>query len=218
MRTPADAVAWLRHEAAHPSADWTALCERLARSAYGLPANYPTAEAHAAAIPADRRHGHNPGPAGGLVLYRNSGAGHIVVLLGDGHGGRGWRAMTNDSPQRRGRVHEVDDARTLAPWCHAREWFTADPWWTPSNAHRLAWGTTSTAPGFPGTIRQGSTGAAVRAWQAEMIRRGRISDNPANRDGVCGPGMVRALRALQAAEGIVVDGVGGPQTWTALVT
>jgi peptidoglycan hydrolase-like protein with peptidoglycan-binding domain len=51
-----------------------------------------------------------------------------------------------------------------------------------------------------------------------MIRRGRIADNPANRDGVCGPGMDRALRALQAAEGIVVDGVGGPQTWTALVT
>jgi hypothetical protein len=210
MRSVSGALSWFdAHSHDH---GWERRCEEMARTAYGLGAHFATAALHFAAVPASRRHGHTQPPAGALVIYRNNGAGHIVVATG-----HGWACWTNDSPDRRGTPHVYADARDLAPWCHAAEWYACDPWWSDSAALRLSW-TRPAAPPFPGTVRQGSTGSAVRAWQNEMIRRGRIADNAANRDGVFGPGMARAVRALQTAERIAVDGVAGPQTWTALTT
>ena len=50
-----------------------------------------------------------------------------------------------------------------------------------------------------------------------MIAHGVIKDNPANRDGVYGKGMERAVRRLQASWGWEdADGRAGPHTWRTL--
>lgn len=75
----------------------------------------------------------------------------------------------------------------------------------------------STAPGKPGstviavppgprpTIRQGSSGEAVKEWQRVI---GVASD------GKFGPGTAAATKTWQKARGLSADGVVGPGTWT----
>jgi hypothetical protein len=214
MRTPSDMLAWMAHEAAHPTADWSGYCERLARTAYGLGAVYATATEHFLDVPAQYRHGHStPPPAGAHLIFRNNGAGHIVTATG-----HNWEVYTNDSPSRRGRVHLVADGRTLASWCHATDWYAADPYFQ-GQKHILRWGGSSAnvSANFPGTIRPGARGNAVRTWQNEMIRHHFIADNSANRDGYYGPGMERAVRSMQGQLHVPVDGICGNVTWQALV-
>jgi hypothetical protein len=209
MRTPQQALDWLAHEAAHPTQDWAGYCERLARTAYGLPAVYPDAAAHFADVPTAHRHGTaTPPPAGAHLIYRNSGKGHIVTATG-----HGWQVWTNDSPVKRGRVHLIDDGRTLAPWCHATAWYAADPWFR-GQTHTLRWGTS--APPFPGTITPGARGSAVRAWQAEMVRLGWLADTPGNADGFYGEATQRKARDMQRRLGVPVDAILGPVTYSAM--
>lgn len=211
MRSPSDALAWLAHEAAHPTQNWAGYCERLARTAYGLGAVYPTATDHFLDVPASYRHGHStPPPGGAHLIFRNRGAGHIVTATG-----HGWQVYTNDSPAQRGRVHLVADGRTLAPWCHATDWFAADPFFD-GQKHVLRWGA-APAPSFPGTIRPGARGNTVKVWQTEMIHHRFIAETPANHDGVYGPGMERAVRDMQGRLHVPVDAIAGPTTWNALV-
>jgi hypothetical protein len=129
MRSPDDALAWLERQRASGSTAWHNLCESLCRQAYGLPAHFPSAEAHANAIPSSFRHDHDTPARGDLVLYRNGGAGHIVVATG-----RGWECYTNDYGGR-GRV-TLADARNLVSWCRATSWYVADAWWSASNYTR----------------------------------------------------------------------------------
>lgn len=126
MRTPDAALTYLREQERSGSTAWAGLCEKLARSAYGLPAHYSSANLHAAAIPAAFRHGHELPRTGDLVLYRNATHGHIVVATGNG-----WECYTNDYGGR-GRVTRTD-ARNLVSWCGASEWFVADAWWSSTN-------------------------------------------------------------------------------------
>jgi hypothetical protein len=69
---------------------------------------------------------------------------------------------------------------------------------------------------FPGTVRRGSTGNAVKAWQAQMIAKHFIPDTPSNHDGVFGAGMESAAKDMQRALHVTVDGICGSVTWTAL--
>ena len=63
------------------------------------------------------------------------------------------------------------------------------------------------------TIRQGSTGNAVRALQSQLTAHG----FPTTVDGNFGPGTAAGVRAFQGANGFAVDGVVGPRTWQGLV-
>lgn len=69
------------------------------------------------------------------------------------------------------------------------------------------------APPYPGTVRRGAVGGAVRVWQ-EGLRR-RSYDIAA--DGVFGPATDNAVRSWQSRCGLVVDGIAGPATWHQLV-
>lgn len=129
MRDTPRTLEWLDYQRASGSTAWHNMCESLARQARGIPAHYPSANAHAAAVPASFRHGHEPPSAGDLVLYVNSTYGHIVTATG-----RGWDCYTNDYGGR-GRV-TITDARNLVSWCHASSWFVADAWWSPSTFAR----------------------------------------------------------------------------------
>jgi peptidoglycan hydrolase-like protein with peptidoglycan-binding domain len=70
------------------------------------------------------------------------------------------------------------------------------------------------------TVKQGSTGDAVRGVQEEFKFRD-LSGDPANGvqiDGIFGPDTDAAVRGFQDALDITVDGIVGPVTWRALVS
>lgn len=64
------------------------------------------------------------------------------------------------------------------------------------------------------TVRLGSTGDDVRTLQAALRSRGFYTGAI---DGEFGPGTEAAVRAAQAAHGLEVDGIAGPQTLTAIL-
>lgn len=63
------------------------------------------------------------------------------------------------------------------------------------------------------TLAVGSKGVDVRTAQALLSAHG----HPAAPDGIFGPATQGAAQAFQAAEGLTIDGVVGPQTWGALI-
>lgn len=69
-------------------------------------------------------------------------------------------------------------------------------------------------PPFPGTVRRGDRGEAVRQVQQRLADRGWHIDV----DGIFGPQTERVVTQFQAEKGLVVDGIAGPQTWHALWT
>lgn len=62
-------------------------------------------------------------------------------------------------------------------------------------------------------IRQGATGAAVRTAQGLCIARGHLVIV----DGIFGPATAAAIRDVQAAARISIDGIIGPRTWPVLL-
>lgn len=69
------------------------------------------------------------------------------------------------------------------------------------------------APKFPGTIRAGSKGAAVKAWQRALNEDLGLKLKV---DGIAGRLTVSAIGRAQAAHRVTKDYVGGPNTWAAL--
>src|SRR5215218_7922435 len=63
------------------------------------------------------------------------------------------------------------------------------------------------------TLQEGSSGEAVEVLQRALQRAG---FDPGPIDGEFGPLTAEAVRSFQAARGLVVDGIVGPQTWSAL--
>ncbi len=71
---------------------------------------------------------------------------------------------------------------------------------------------------FPGTLRQGSTGTAVRELQYYLYLLGSYESSipVVSIDGVFGAATLAAVRAFQQYAGLTVDGVVGSLTWSAL--
>ena len=65
-------------------------------------------------------------------------------------------------------------------------------------------------------LRLGHQGTDVTEMQALLIKAGALTDKPANRDGVFGPGTHGAVQRFQAARKLAADGICGPNTWKAL--
>ena len=65
----------------------------------------------------------------------------------------------------------------------------------------------------PGWVRQGSTGATVRAVQLRLINYGFSCGRV---DGIFGRATDLALRRFQSMMGLTVDGIAGPESLTAL--
>ncbi len=96
---------------------------------------------------------------------------------------------------------------------------TADDFWGPAPAHAASAPTppAHAPPPFPGRNLQQPpimSGNNVRTWQAQMARRGW----PLTVDGQYGPASEAACQKFQAQVKLPVDGVVGPQTWTATWT
>ena len=86
---------------------------------------------------------------------------------------------------------------------------TATPAATPTTAPTTTPGATPTAVPFPGTLRRGSTGDAVRRAQQRLNELGYNCGTP---DGTYGTNTVNAVKAFQAKCGLTADGVLGSST------
>lgn len=62
-------------------------------------------------------------------------------------------------------------------------------------------------------LKAGASGEVVTTLQTQLKARG---FDPGPVDGVFGPGTEQAVRLFQQAQGMAVDGVVGPATWSAL--
>lgn len=71
-----------------------------------------------------------------------------------------------------------------------------------------------TATGLPRVLAPGMTGDDVRQLQERLVERGEVLGV----DGVYGPETTDVVRDFQARRGLLVDGLVGPQTWTATGT
>jgi murein L,D-transpeptidase YcbB/YkuD len=67
------------------------------------------------------------------------------------------------------------------------------------------------------TVRQGSTGNAVRAVQDQINFRNLRGGRTLSVDGIFGPSTRRAVVAFQQGIGLPADGTVGPATWPPLV-
>ena len=77
----------------------------------------------------------------------------------------------------------------------------------------------SLRPGdYPGVLKQGSTGTAVRELQYYLvILQAYYNSLPAvSIDGIFGPATARAVEAWQQMQGLTVDGIVGPATWQSI--
>ncbi len=65
--------------------------------------------------------------------------------------------------------------------------------------------------------RPGDTGPAVDIMIEALIAREQLPDTPESRDGSYEPADQQVVEAFQRAAGLTVDGIVGPQTWSALL-
>lgn len=66
---------------------------------------------------------------------------------------------------------------------------------------------------YPGSVRMGDRGDAVRAWQRALTERG--YDIAA--DGIYGPATHHVVLDWQARHGLIPDGIAGKRTWHTLL-
>jgi hypothetical protein len=80
------------------------------------------------------------------------------------------------------------------------------------------WQTTKArlAPKFPGTIRLGSRGTAVKTWQKELNAAKLPGVAKLTVDGIAGKLTSTAIRNAQLALHVTRDGIAGRDTWAAL--
>ncbi|MEW5739717.1 MAG: peptidoglycan-binding domain-containing protein [Myxococcota bacterium] len=71
----------------------------------------------------------------------------------------------------------------------------------------------------PAALHRGSTGPAVRALQDRLVKAGALSaSDVATGPGVYGPRTEAGVRRFQAAVGLPVTGIAGPETQAALAS
>lgn len=84
-RTVAEVMAFARGEIKSPDIDYSVLCQRFCRTAYGVPAWASSARKAWDAIPANRKHvGGKPtdAPRGALLYYDIGQFGHVAIAAG----------------------------------------------------------------------------------------------------------------------------------------
>lgn len=116
----ASALGFLNSQVQSGSTAWKQLCERLARTAYGLPGMFPSARAHFNAVPNAFRRGTNTAgaPAGALGFWNTGPYGHIAVSAG---GGNYYTNLSNGTVG-------VRSAANLNAWGQVMG--VTEPWWS----------------------------------------------------------------------------------------
>lgn len=130
------AMAFLDRQAASGASTWSNLCERLARTAYGMPGMYASALDHFRAIPDSKVHGKSTAtaPKGALGFWNTGPYGHIAISAG---GGRFYSNMSD------GKVRLVS-SELLNSWGPILG--VTEPWW--SNKYNASAGINGTLPTY----------------------------------------------------------------------
>jgi TP901 family phage tail tape measure protein len=117
------AISFLYGQIESGSTAWKQLCEKLARTAYGLPGMFPSALAHFRAIPANKKRNRDAegAPTGALGFWNTGPYGHIAVSTGNGS------FFTNLSDGTVG----IKSASQLANWGPLMG--VTEPWWSNKN-------------------------------------------------------------------------------------
>jgi hypothetical protein len=68
-------------------------------------------------------------------------------------------------------------------------------------------------PKYPGVVKLGDRGDAVKVWQLQFTRKGKRLAV----DGVFGPATHRVVMDWQTSHNLSVDGIAGPATWHSLL-
>lgn len=70
------------------------------------------------------------------------------------------------------------------------------------------------SPAYPGMVRMGDRGDAVRVWQRQLNEWGGYTGRHAlTVDGIFGPATNHVVVDFQRKRGLTVDGIAGPKTW-----
>ncbi len=79
-------------------------------------------------------------------------------------------------------------------------------------------GSTYSVSSFFTTVKQGSTGEAVKQLQMKLKSLGYkgADGKPLSTDGSCGKNTVHAIKNFQKANNLTADGIAGPKTWRKL--
>jgi hypothetical protein len=72
----------------------------------------------------------------------------------------------------------------------------------------------SGVPVYPGLVKMGDRGEAVRVWQRQFNKRGYRLETAT---GIFGPATNHVVRDWQTKHGLWVDGIAGPATWHSLL-
>ncbi len=172
---------------------------------------------------------HNPGPGGivraldidddGIDPYyvvrqaiKHPATNYVIYNRTIWDSANGFRPQRyhGDSPHTE-HIH-VSIKHSLAAYNSPRVWLSSTP--SPKPTPKPAPKPVPAYPAFPGTLRRGSKGAAVRSLQTRLKARGwRIAV-----DGDYGPGTESVVRAYQKDKHLVQDGVTGPATWKSVWT
>lgn len=137
--------------------------------------------------------------------WNGSGVGYHILFMQEWAGG----PRSCPGPKRVAQFADVIVpwmAGTKAPASSVPPIFTKPPTPRPTPAPSV--------PAFPGIVRRGSKGAAVRKVQQRLKDRGWSITV----DGDFGPGTDSIVRAFQAEKRLTVDGVVGQNTWRSLWT
>lgn len=121
--TVSQAINFLYTQIESGTSAWKQLCEKLARTAYGLSGTFPSAFAHFRAIPANKKRNKDAegAPTGALGFWNTGPYGHIAVSTGNGS------FFTNLSDGTVG----IKSASQLANWGPLMG--VTEPWWSNKN-------------------------------------------------------------------------------------
>lgn len=172
IRPVSSAVSYLEGQIKNGTNAWKNLCERLARTAYGLDGHFATAKKHFNAIPASQRKNLSPASAkqGMLGFWDTGSAGHIAVADG---GGSFYTNLSN------GKVGKLK-ASTINTW--GPKLGVTNPYWGPGKWIDVVSGnragfdskgnpTLSGPQGRRGSVATVHTGGPIEKLQSDEVQR-----------------------------------------------
>lgn len=162
-RTPQQAAQWALSQVRKGVSGWQGLCEKFARSSYGLPGQYHDAAAHwKDAVRKGRAHRGSTPPVGALVYWTggSKGYGHAAVSIGGGK-------IVSTDIKRKGKADVVSIAYLNRAWGNLKYEGWADPPHTRVSSSAQPIAATEGAnvsSGNPVSSFVNSVGRAVQSW------------------------------------------------------
>jgi hypothetical protein len=206
-RTVIAALAWAMAQLT----GYNGLCLQFVRTAFGIPAKYPSAIAAWNGAAHKHKTTSTSGiPVGVPIFFSGGKYGHVAIYAGNG-----LMRTTNSSVG-----HPV--TQSVAQWTRAG-YYTLLGWTEDLNGVRVytppppAPSKPSTGSSSPAVLKVGSKGAKVKALQ-QGLNKAFPAYSKLAVDSSFGPKVEAVVKEFQRRTGLAVDGVVGPKTTAKLAT